>query len=122
MAKGIYEVFAPAWPDHLIKVSYQANWLNAGQWHVELRCDARLPVSTTRYRSIFVPQSDFADEAAIKEGMGCLNRKAVYVKRIYRLHEIRLAKFHEGKELKLIKYSARRKTDRERHVPCARAD
>ena len=30
MAKGAYEVFATAWSDHLIKVRYQANWLNLG--------------------------------------------------------------------------------------------
>jgi hypothetical protein len=58
-------MFTLIWSDHLSQVSYQANWLNAGQWHVELRCDARLPVTDTGYRSIFAPNAEFSNQGEI---------------------------------------------------------
>ncbi|WP_411890781.1 hypothetical protein [Yoonia sp. SDW83-1] len=62
---GEYKTFAMIWSDREIVVSHQANWLNSGHWHIELRCDDRLPVTETGYRSIFVPAAGFADEAEI---------------------------------------------------------
>ncbi|MFD1156817.1 hypothetical protein [Roseovarius aestuarii] len=55
MAKDDYERFNLVWQDRIIEVSYQANWLNSGHWHLELRCDDPLPVTGTGYRSCFVP-------------------------------------------------------------------
>jgi len=62
-----YQTFTLIWADRSIAVSHQANWLRSGYWHIELRCADRLPVTGTGYRSIFVPQADFADETAIKD-------------------------------------------------------
>ncbi len=62
---GEYKTFAMIWSDRKIVVSHQANWLNSGHWHLELRCDDRLPVTATGYRSIFVPAAGFADDAEI---------------------------------------------------------
>lgn len=53
------------WADLQILVRHQANWLQTSHWHIELRCEQRLPVTETGYLSIFVPQAKFADEAAI---------------------------------------------------------
>ena len=64
MADG-YETFSMIWQERTIAVSFQANWLNSGHCHVELRCIERLPVTATGYRSIFVPDAGFVDEAAI---------------------------------------------------------
>ena len=64
--KDGYKTFAILWCDRTIAVSHQANWFNTGHWHIELRCDERLPVTTTGYRSIFVSQARFADEVEIK--------------------------------------------------------
>ena len=47
-------------------MSHQADWLNSGHWHIELRCDEQLPVTATGYRSIFVPEAGFADEGEIR--------------------------------------------------------
>ena len=55
MAKDGYETLSLVWDGRNIEVSYQANWLNSGQWHLELRCAQALPVTTTGYRSAFVP-------------------------------------------------------------------
>ncbi|WP_298921479.1 hypothetical protein [uncultured Roseobacter sp.] len=60
-----YKTFAMVWAEREITVSWQANWLNSGHCHIELRCDERLPVTQTGYRSHFVPQGSFADEAAV---------------------------------------------------------
>ena len=46
-------------------MSYQPNWLNTDQWHIELRSAERLPVTETGYRSYFVPTDGFADNAEI---------------------------------------------------------
>jgi hypothetical protein len=54
MAKDGYETFNLLWQDRSIGVSYQANWLNSGHWHIELRCSDPLPVTSTGYRSQFV--------------------------------------------------------------------
>ncbi|EBA12658.1 hypothetical protein [Roseobacter sp. CCS2] len=61
-----YETFTLVWADRTIAVSHQTNWLGSGHWHIELRCDQRLPITTTGYRSIFVPQAAFADDAEIE--------------------------------------------------------
>tara|TARA_R110002074_G_scaffold104113_5_gene224734 strand:- start:203 stop:496 length:294 start_codon:yes stop_codon:yes gene_type:complete len=63
-ARG-YETFELLWQDRKVEVSYQANWLNSGYWHIELRCAEHLPVTETGYRSIFVPLDTFADQAEI---------------------------------------------------------
>lgn len=52
-ARG-YETFELIWQDRTVEVCYQANWLNSGHWHIELRCAERLPVTETGYRSNFV--------------------------------------------------------------------
>lgn len=49
-----YTVFTLQWTDIAVRVEYRANWLNMGHWHIQLRCNDRLPVTTTGYRSIFV--------------------------------------------------------------------
>ncbi len=54
MVKDGYTVVPLVWQDRSIEVSYQANWLNSGHWHIELRCADPLPVTTTGYRSQFV--------------------------------------------------------------------
>ena len=64
MGKG-YVNISLVWAERSITVSYQPNWLNLGQWHIELRCAEPLPVTATGYRSRFVPQDAFADEAEI---------------------------------------------------------
>jgi len=61
-----YETFTLVWSGCVVAVSYQANWLNSGQWHIELRCDERLPVTTTGYRSHFVSNDAFRDEGEIE--------------------------------------------------------
>lgn len=61
-----YKSFTLAWSERDIEVRYQANWLNSGQWHIELWCEERLPVTETGYRSHFVPMAELADEAAIR--------------------------------------------------------
>ncbi len=60
-----YETFELVWQERTVAVSYQPNWLNTGQWHIELRCAERLPVTETGYRSYFVPTDGFADRDEI---------------------------------------------------------
>ena len=63
-----YETFALMWRGRKVEVSYQANWLNSGHWHIELRCAERLPVTETGYRSHFVilaPHTDRNEIAAL---------------------------------------------------------
>lgn len=66
MTEEGYTAFTLHWQDFTITVEYQANWLNSGHWHLQLRCDERLPVTETGYRSIFVPEASFADEDEIR--------------------------------------------------------
>lgn len=63
---GGYETFEMNWSDRTISVRHQANWLSSGHWHVELRSEQILPISTTGYRSIFVPNCDFKNQADIE--------------------------------------------------------
>ncbi|MEX0320024.1 MAG: hypothetical protein AB3N21_18860 [Ruegeria sp.] len=51
------------WQERSIEVSYQANWLNSGHWHIELRSAEPLPVTATGYRSQFVV-ADIIESAA----------------------------------------------------------
>ncbi|WP_146345632.1 hypothetical protein [Falsiphaeobacter marinintestinus] len=67
MAKDGYAVFELVWDGRPIKVAYQADWLNTGHWHIELRSDAVLPVTQTGYRSQFVPYNGIADAAEVEE-------------------------------------------------------
>lgn len=60
-----YHKFGLVWEDHSIAVSYKANWLNSGHWHIELRCAERLPVTETGFRSHFISTANFADEADV---------------------------------------------------------
>ncbi|MCO4839130.1 MAG: hypothetical protein KC447_03305 [Rhodobacteraceae bacterium] len=90
-----YETFAIMWCDRTIAVSHQANWLNSGHWHIELRCDERLPLSTTGYRSIFVSETRFADEGEIKNFVTELLNKAAQSKDW-------LAYLEDSKQLKLF--------------------
>jgi hypothetical protein len=62
-----YATFALVWSERQIMVSFQQNWLNSRHWHIELRCDEPLPVTTTGYRSHFVPDAAFADQGEIVE-------------------------------------------------------
>lgn len=56
--KEEYTTFDLTWQDRIVAVSYQANWLNSGQWHIELRCDELLPVTDTGYRSQFAAAAE----------------------------------------------------------------
>lgn len=60
-----YTSFVLNWQEREITVSFEANWLNSGQWHIELRCDEALPVTSTGYRSLFVPNDEIVDDAAV---------------------------------------------------------
>ena len=60
-----YTSFELIWQDLVVVVSYQANWLSTDQWHIELRCDERLPVTETGYRSHFLADVEFANEDEI---------------------------------------------------------
>lgn len=60
-----YETFQLVWRERTVQVSYLANWLNSDVDHIELRCEERLPVTETGYRSYFVPASSFAGEEDI---------------------------------------------------------
>ncbi len=62
-----YETFDLVWQDRRIAVSFQSNWLNSNHWHIELRCDDRLPVTDTGYCSHFLPSEDNATEALIRD-------------------------------------------------------
>ena len=64
MAKA-YETFELEWQMRRVVVSYQANWLNSGHWHIELRCDERLPVTETGYRSHFLPDPGFRTKSDV---------------------------------------------------------
>lgn len=57
-----YDTFSLTWCERDIEVSYQANWLSSGNWHIELRCSERLPVTETGYRSHFMPTDAFSNE------------------------------------------------------------
>ena len=60
-----YETFTLVWEGLTIEVSHQANWLDTGHWHIELRCDDPLPVTQTGYRSYFVPSPAVSGQADI---------------------------------------------------------
>lgn len=64
MGEG-YVTISLVWTERTIAVSYQSNWLSLDHWHIELRCTEPLPVTTTGYRSRFVPHDAFADDAEI---------------------------------------------------------
>lgn len=66
MSRDGYESFPLSWNNLLIEVSYQENWLDSGQWHLELRCAEPLPVTTTGYRSEFV-SGDIIEDATVIE-------------------------------------------------------
>ena len=77
MACGGYETLALVWDGRTITVSYQANWLNSGYWHLELRSEEMLPVTETGYRSAFVPADVIADASAVEVYiLACLNKAA----------------------------------------------
>ena len=56
--KDGYTTFDLTWQGRIVVVSYQANWLNGGQWHIELRCDELLPVPDTGYRTQFTAAAE----------------------------------------------------------------
>ncbi|WP_371229913.1 hypothetical protein [Roseovarius sp. 2305UL8-3] len=66
MARDGYETLTLIWQERRIDVSYEANWLNSGQWHLELRCSETLPVTQTGYRSAFIPSDCISDADAIE--------------------------------------------------------
>jgi hypothetical protein len=66
MATEGYETLTLIWDGCSIEVAYQENWLNTGQWHLELRCTDLIPVTQTGYRSAFVSR----DAIAEKEDVG----------------------------------------------------
>ncbi len=61
-----YEAFSLVWTEFTVQVEYQRHWLSSGNWHIQLRCDAPLPVTSTGYRSIFMPDERFADAEDIR--------------------------------------------------------
>ena len=61
-----YERFTLAWEGREIEVGICANWLNSDSWHIELRCQERLPVTETGYRSQFVPSAAFEGQDDIR--------------------------------------------------------
>lgn len=93
--KDVYETFTLVWADRDIAVSHQANWLNTGHWHIELRCDDRLPVTATGYRSIFVPQAEFVGDAEIAAFVVALLNEAA-------LSKDWLSYVEDSKQLKLF--------------------
>lgn len=66
MAKDGYETFTVTWENRSIEVSYKANWLNTGYWHIELRSDDPLPVTSTGYRSAFVAAESIESAEAVE--------------------------------------------------------
>ncbi|WP_298296686.1 hypothetical protein [uncultured Litoreibacter sp.] len=60
-----YTSFELIWEKRTVTVSYQANWLGMDCFHLELRCDDQLPVTETGYRSRFLPETHFVDDAEI---------------------------------------------------------
>jgi hypothetical protein len=43
------------WRGIIVEVTISYNWLNMDHHHIELRADQPLPVTTTGYRSLFLP-------------------------------------------------------------------
>lgn len=43
------------WRGIIVDVTLTYNWLNTDHHHIELRADQPLPVSSTGYRSLFLP-------------------------------------------------------------------
>ena len=66
MSNG-YKSFVLVWAEREIEVSYQASWLRSAYRHNELRCGERLPVTETGYRSCFVRQAEFDDDAEVAD-------------------------------------------------------
>ena len=60
-----YVSFEMVWSARLVSISFQLNWLNTGQVHIELRCDDPLPVTSTGYRSLFVSSEELTDISSI---------------------------------------------------------
>jgi hypothetical protein len=58
--------FTLIWRGLEIEASYRTNWLDTGHTHIELRCQDRLPVTETGYRSLFVPEAELVDEGHIR--------------------------------------------------------
>ena len=52
--------FTLIWQGREIEVSFVPAWLNTGYDHIELRCSAPLPVTSTGYRSRFIATSEIA--------------------------------------------------------------
>lgn len=67
MARDDYKRFVLCWEGREIEVSYQANWLNSGQWHLELRSTEPLPVTSTGYRSAFLSSEIIKEASEIEE-------------------------------------------------------
>ncbi len=65
MADDQYETRTVTCQGRDIDLSYRANWLNTGQWHLELRCSGPLPVTQTGYRSAFVATDEIPETEAI---------------------------------------------------------
>lgn len=55
------------WQDIAITVSITNNWLNTDYHHIELKADQPLPVTTTGYRSHFVPVYQFDAFASLEQ-------------------------------------------------------
>ena len=61
-----YQTFTVVWDKRVVEVSVLGNWLGGDHWHIELRSKEVLPLTSTGYRSIFVPMAALADHAAIQ--------------------------------------------------------
>lgn len=90
-----YEAFTLQWSEFTILVAYQRNWLNSGNWHLQLCCDQPLPVTSTGYRSIFMADQKFAGEDEIRAFVTSLLDEATQSKDW-------LAYLEDNKQLKLF--------------------
>ena len=61
-----YVTFELVWTDRTLLVSYRADWFNTGHCHIELRCDERLPVTETGYKSHFMSAAGLESVADVE--------------------------------------------------------
>ena len=47
------------WRGIIVDVTITFDWLNTGYHHIEFRADEPLPITTTGYRSHFIPMDQF---------------------------------------------------------------
>lgn len=57
-AEPVYNTWCLEWDGLTIEVRLCRNWLNGSYDHLELKCAEPLPVTSTGYRSRFIPSAD----------------------------------------------------------------